>query len=613
MGRIKQLSPAEAQKIAAGEVVERPANVVKELVENSIDAGATSISIYVVDGGKEQIRIVDNGCGMSYEDAHACFLHHATSKIESVDQLNAITTFGFRGEALSSIAAVSKVTLITREHTAAHGTRIEIAASQISSASEVAAAHGTDITINELFYNVPARKKFLKTKETEWRQITSLFQALCFDYRSIHFSLYADNALVHNCPPVPTLVDRVRQLWDSNAHTNIIPLEAITDRSITIHGAISSYHYSKYDRSSIFFFVNNRWVKNHKLATAFCKGYLNAIPTDRFPAGCIFVDIPGDQVDINIHPRKEEVQFLHPRLVEQLITAEVKKTLEQHLSDKLKKQVTFAPASSLGQESRSVGFVPHRPLFHPILPSFVETITPKISNPQISAPLVTQSQIQEIIASDPFEPSPERQISLDPAPSHEEVGDIIGQLHKTYILIETEAGLYLVDQHAAHERILYEQFKQRFDQVEKVTLLFPVIINTPNEAIELIEPYLDLLIKTGIDIDRFGTNQLVVHATPVHLKNISIEELVHEMIGWISQHKTVHQTEIRTLVHERLHAQMACKAAVKAGDTLSPEQMKQLLKDLAVTDNRFTCPHGRPTGWLIPLGDIEKRFKRDYK
>lgn len=613
MGRIKQLSPAEAQKIAAGEVVERPANVVKELVENSIDAGATSISIYVVDGGKEQIRIVDNGCGMSYEDAHACFLHHATSKIESVDQLNSITTFGFRGEALSSIAAVSKVSLITREHTAPHGTGIEITASQVISAKEVAAAPGTDITINDLFFNVPARKKFLKTKETEWRQITSLFQALCFDYRSIHFSLYADNALVHNCPPVTTLVDRVRQLWDSSAHNHIIPLEPVTDRGITIHGAISSYHYSKYDRSSMFFFVNNRWVKNHKLASAFCKGYLNAIPTDRFPAGCMFIELSGDQVDINIHPRKEEVQFLHPRLVEQLITTEIKKTLEKQLSEQLKKNVTFAPASSLGQESRTVGFVPQRPMFHPILPSFVETITPKLSQSQMMPPLVTQSQMQEIIASDPFTPSVDSQTSISPVHASEELGEIIGQLHDTYILLETHEGLYMVDQHAAHERILYEQFKQRFDQVDKVTLLFPVIINTSNEAIELIEPYLDLLIKTGIDIDRFGTNQLVVHATPVHLKNVSIEEHVHEMISWISANKTIQPSEIRTLVHERLHAQMACKAAVKAGDKLSYEQMKQLINDLSVTDNRFTCPHGRPTGWHIPLGDIEKRFKRDYK
>lgn len=614
MARIKQLSSAEAQKIAAGEVVERPANVVKELIENSLDAQATSISVYIKDGGKELIRIVDNGCGMSREDAHLCFAHHATSKITSVDDLDSISTFGFRGEALSSICAVSKVTLITKHADDQLGTRLELEQTQVISESEIPAPNGTDITISDLFYNVPARKKFLKTRETEWRQIQLLMQAFCLDYQSIHFKLYHDDKLILNCAPTQDIMQRIAQLHDQQFVASMIEIQKSTSAGITISGAISNHHFYKYDRSSIFFFVNSRWVKNQKLGSALLKGYLNVLPAGRFPAAFIFIQVDPTAVDINIHPRKEEVQFLHPRMVEQLISSTTKEALERNLSAQFKKEVTIAPAPQINFDSSSfhrVSSAPHPMTFSPKPdpvaffdhPPFVETpeieLTVARTIDDAFAPLHQPSAVEFT--------QPEEQIK---ALESEKNYELIGQYHKTYLLLQKEEGLYVIDQHAAHERILYEKFAGRFEDVAQIKLMFPLMIHLGNDDLALLEPHLAIMQTNGIDVEVFGNNQLLVNATPVHLKNVNLQELVQEMVGWIKDMHGIDSTQFIQAINEKLHAQMACKAAIKAGDTLTHEQMHQLIEDLEKTNNRFTCPHGRPTGWLLSLYEIEKKFKR---
>jgi DNA mismatch repair protein MutL len=345
MPKIHRLEAHEAQKIAAGEVVERPANVVKELIENAIDAGATQISVYIQDGGKKLIRVVDNGSGMGKEDARLCFEHHATSKITTVDDLSYIATFGFRGEALSSIASVSKTILITKEAFAQEGIKLELEHGNVLDETITAANQGTDILIQDLFFNVPARKKFLKSTDTELRAIQQLFSAFCFDYINISFKLYSNDVLSIHCPAAKTLHERLAQLLDINhiAHTLDCSTQA-KDGSIRIKGFISNHQYTRYDRSSIYFFVNQRCVKQQKLTSALLKGYLNVLPQGRYPAACLFIEVNPEQVDINIHPRKEEVQFLHPRTVENLIQTMVRETLENNLSKQLKKDVTFSPA-----------------------------------------------------------------------------------------------------------------------------------------------------------------------------------------------------------------------------------------------------------------------------
>src|SRR5579885_499555 len=340
MPRIHRLPPHEAHKIAAGEVVERPANVVKELIENALDAGATSITIYIEDGGKKLIRIIDDGSGMSEEDAYLCIEHHTTSKIRSVDDLKTIETFGFRGEALSSICAVSHVVLITKEHDAKHGFRLEIEAGKIINESQVASNRGTDIAIANLFFNVPARKKFLKKRETELNHIIQLVQALSIDYHTIQFKLFSDNKQLINCPAAGSITDRIAQLFDPELSQQMLRIEQ-SQKNISLNGVISNHQQSRFDRNQIFIFVNNRWVKNYSLVRALLKGYMNVLPAGRFPIGCIKVTIDPTVIDVNIHPRKEEIQFLNPRIVENLITEATKQQLQEHLSAQLKKSVTI--------------------------------------------------------------------------------------------------------------------------------------------------------------------------------------------------------------------------------------------------------------------------------
>ncbi|HRN78254.1 MAG TPA: DNA mismatch repair endonuclease MutL [Candidatus Dependentiae bacterium] len=604
MPKIKQLPPHEAQKIAAGQVVERPANIVKELVENSIDAGATAITIYIEDGGKKLIRIVDNGCGMDTADAQLCFVKHATSKISSMDELSSIATFGFRGEALASIAAVAKIILITKEHDAHAAIQLTVHDGIVHNIETTSAPTGTDITIHDLFYNVPARQKFLKQRETEWRHILQLFQACCLDYPQVHFTLFSEQKKVLNCPPVAELKQRFAQLWDQANVQHILNIQAENKaKGIKISGIISDHQTFRYDRNNIFFFVNNRWVKDFKLSNALIKGYMNVAPTGRYPNACISITVDPTLVDVNMHPRKEEVKFMHPQIIEQLIQSTVKTALEQHLSASIKRTVQFAPAIP----APSAPYTP--PSYTPFnFDTFTEPANWKPQHQVISAHQSSAASISEPLAQLSTHSQLEQNITLpDTSAEHYE---IIGQLHKTYILIQHEEGLFVVDQHAAHERILYEQFATRFEDIATVNLLFPEHITLSADDMRSIEPHLCILQNNGISVEPFGHNQLKIHATPVHIKNISMHELIKQVISWINESQNLDNEAFTKTLHEKIRAQMACKAAVKAGDVLTQEQMTQLLDDLQKTNNRLTCPHGRPTGWLLSLYDIEKKFKR---
>lgn len=635
MAKIKQLSSHEAQKIAAGEVVERPANIVKELVENSIDAGATRISIYIEDAGKQLIRVVDNGCGMDKADAQICFDRHATSKITHVDELESINTFGFRGEALASIASVSQIALITKEEDNLEGVHITIDANTITNITPAACTTGTDISVKNLFYNVPARKKFLKTTATEWRAIQLLFNAFCFDYPHIHFSLYTENKQVNNCPSTQTLENRSAQLWDAQLHKHLLNVHS-SDSSCTIDGVISDHQHYRYDRSSIYFFVNKRWIKNQQLASALIKGYANVIPEGRCPVAIINITIAAHEVDINIHPRKEEVKFLHPRRIEQALQQAVKKALELNVSQHINKNITFKPAptpvSSFQAESRNFtpfnfnSFFSQQETISSALPQF--PLTTSIGAPFSVHPDEVRRNLGEAGAVEGYElsyndnPFPldnslevqQPLTLLDNTPEKlstpAEHYRLIGQYNKTYLLIEKEDGLFLIDQHAAHERILYELFANRFNEVATTQLMFPQIITLSEHDITLITPQLEILTTNGILIEQCASNQLIVQALPMHLKEQSLSDLIKEMIGWIIENKTIEPEELKRTINKKLQAQMACKTAVKAGDELTHEKMHQLLVDLEKTANRFSCPHGRPTGWLLSLNEIEKKFKR---
>lgn len=692
MPKIKQLSLHEAHKIAAGEVIERPANIVKELVENALDACATSISVHIENGGMQLIRIVDNGCGMDEQDAQACFAKHATSKITHVDELETINTFGFRGEALASVAAVARVSLITKQADALAGIKVSVAASEIIDMQPLSAITGTDISVSDLFYTMPARKKFLKKEETEWRHILQLFQAFCLAFPSVHFKLYHNNIIIHQCPPVHEASLRFAQLWQQH-HILSITNKRI-DGTLSVDGAISTHAHYRYDRNALFFFVNNRWIKNFALANALLKGYQGIIPPGKYPMACIKITIDQTLVDVNIHPRKEEVAFIYPQKVTQLITASIKQALEKQIST----HIGFAPSANGATSSRQAIPAEHTQTVHapfktsvtdftrtqpavftpfdfdkiaenlvpvsyaenPALDTtqtFMRTqsvryVLPSVSttaqSPSAAPWTYTQPKFTETASeqsmpaelhntnlSQHIADSPTSTHSLnttahtnahtDEGPQHnyyqqtiserqnthtEPIFTIIGQLHKTYILIEQEDGLFLVDQHAAHERILYELFSSTFNNCATINLMFPLIIVLSHNDYETVWPHLSLFKQNGITIEPFGNNQLIINSTPVHLKNVNLEEIIKQVVGWINEQGSVDHADFFKTINEKLHAQLACKAAIKAGDTINLIQMQTLLVDLHKTSNRFTCPHGRPTGFMLSLDEIEKKIKR---
>jgi DNA mismatch repair protein MutL len=585
------------------------------------------------DGGKQLIRIVDNGCGMSPEDARICFDKHATSKISSIDELESITTFGFRGEALASVAAIARVTLMTKEANTHEGIKLEVANSAIINEQPIAIPTGTDITCADLFYNVPARKKFLKKRETEWRHIHQLFQAFCLDYPHIHFKLFSEGKLVHNCPPTEKPNDRLMQTLELDGSAQLISIATHRiDHNLHISGIISDHQMMRFDRNGIFFFVNNRWIKNYELARALLKGYQNVIPQGRYPLASISISIDPKLVDVNIHPRKEEVKFMHPQVVENLITMAVKEGLETQLSKQIKKEVKFAnndmtnfqPAfreeknqnsflntfntilrySSHGSELRANGEK------NAILKESFDFISSSVNSEFASPTEPWQSRERHIKSSSEERTRP---AELTEPEGPDKCRRILSQFNKTYILIEQELGLLFIDQHAAHERILYEQFRTNFENIATVALMFPQLIDFARADLQRLEPYLDFLNQQGIHAETFSENQLKITAIPVHLKNASIEELLKEILVCVSENAHAGTQDLSKIVHERVHAQMACKAAVKAGDMLSHEQMSELIQNLYKTPNRFSCPHGRPTSWVLNLDEIEKKFKRDYR
>jgi len=648
MAIIKQLAPEEIHKIAAGEVVERPANVVKELVENALDAGAKNITLYVEHGGKALIRLVDDGCGMAPEDLRMCVVHHATSKMNSVDELSTIQTFGFRGEALSSIASVSRVSIISKTSDVLEGTKISLEEGTIVSEVPTAATDGTDIVITDLFYNVPARKKFLKKDETEWRAISQLIQAYALANLAHSFKVYHNNRLFFHAVPTDDIKERLRVvLGDSYAQALCVAAPE-KHTGFALSGVITNPHFKRYDRSNIFLFVNNRWVKNSKLISAFIKGYGGVLPSGRFPAGVVHITADAGEIDVNIHPRKEEVQFLHPRRVALALERMVSKALAENTTGMFTSPT--APTTSSGvfekrafvhSDTSDVEVQAHHntdaeritnALERMRMPQadvsgdgFPSSHTSHAGDPALQSGATTLSESDVggasqvgsgesmIVAASPLAESQTVQESLL---QHEVVREadvqyaIVGQFARTYIMVEQKDGLLLVDQHAAHERFLYEMFAKRFADVAVVPFLFPPLFSLAPAEADLLDEYADLFGEHGIEVSEMGERQYAVKAVPVMLKNKDVIDMVKSALASFSSIKSADKAVLQKELHHALRAQMACKAAVKAGDVLTRTQMQELITNLNAVDNRFSCPHGRPTTWHVPLNEIERRFKR---
>jgi len=581
---IQKLSHKEAQKIAAGEVIERPASVVKELMENSLDAGATCITVTINDGGRTYISCADDGSGMDPIDARASIQTHTTSKIRSLDDLFTLTTFGFRGEALASISAVSTLQIITKEKTQLHATYIKVEDGIIVDERIEARDTGTTIIVENLFKTVPARLKFLKKDETEQRHITQLFDALCLAHPKVHAKLIINGTTHTNYPATESYLERAQQILLNKTYVALIPLQSHIHKGITVEGAISTHQTQRFDKSGIYMFVNHRWVKNIGLSRAVMRAY-TVLPEGKFPVVSLHIMVDPAIIDVNMHPRKEEVAFTNSAIVEQAVTEAITKTLESELLTHIvpKNVPPFSSHASLPEPV----FALKQPMSTPASRATQRDVVPHIEKPvHIPASLNhAMDMVQET--------------------SHTTV---LGQLDATYILSTTEQGLTIVDQHAAHERILYEQFVARFGTIETVQLLFPEIVTLPPTDYELILQYQELFNNHGIIAEPFGSTQIRVTALPVFAKHISVQQLLMELIT------TFHEVPIKAdallFFTHALRAQMACKAAVKAGDTLTTAHMQQLLRDLAAVPNKLTCPHGRPTYWAITVKELEKKFQR---
>lgn len=592
MGIIKKLSSTEAQKIAAGEVVERPCNIVKELLENSLDAGATQITLYIQDGGKKEIRCIDNGCGMTQEDALMSVEHHATSKLTTIDDLETITTYGFRGEALSSICSVSNFILATQMHNQEYGTRLIFEYGILKATEIISRAPGTEITINTIFDNVPVRKKFLKTRETEWRAIFTLVQAIALAHKHVAFTLYHDHQQVLTTYPTDSLKERVAQLFDRSFSEQFLECARNDPKNkIAMYGGITHYQYQRYDRNQQFFFVNKRWVKNYKLSQAFNKGFLNVMPPGKHPAGIIFIELAHDEVDINVHPRKEEVAFLHPRLIE----LAVERVVQQRLEDATAQRVGLPTFQSTPATAHYPAHAPYTPTQTITKPSVFEPRTETIPSPML---ILTHG------------PQQLRTHRANSGTEKEHHYTVLGQLLKTYLLLETREGLLLVDQHAAHECVLYEQFSSKTNDVARIQLLFPEIVSILAEDQKTLLSLISDINKLGFSIESVSDSTVAVTETPLHLKNYPLKDLVHDLLSWIQENSVINTEIWNAKITKKLYAMMACKAAVKAGDELSTLQSEELLKSLYKTEHRLTCPHGRPTTWLISPYELEKTFKR---
>lgn len=583
--------------------------MLKELIENSIDAGATQITIHTQQSGKKLLSINDNGSGMSPEDAKICWAHHATSKISKLQDLETIHTYGFRGEALSSITAVATVQIVTK--TKQQKSAIDLTLKYGNLINETKSAHstGTTITITNLFDNVPARKKFLKSNDTEWNGLISIFQAFCLRYQNIHFKLFHDNKLAYNCPSTDSIVQRCAQLWSNDLHDKIIKIDPATERNITISGAISTSHYHRYNRNQIFTFVNNRWVKNIELSRSIIKGYQNVLPPQKYPAAFLFIEIDPTQIDVNIHPKKEEIKFLHPGTVQSIVQQTITKTLNQSITQQISKptNLTQAPIPKTPMPQSHITFSttppikqPHQQVMSTLFDNPFTTTAPQHNSlPQLKQTIVKKEK--------------QETEDINQTVHKQELFSIIGQFKTTYVLIEKNEELIVIDQHAAHERILYENFKKNFTNVASVKLLFPQTIKLTQADVTTIIQHENLFKQHGIIFEQFNDSELLIQATPVQMQHKAVSEIIEQTLHWINTHEFVDEQEFFKQLNEQIHAQKACKAAYKAGDTLNREQMQNIVQTLLTIENRFCCPHGRPTMWNLNLKELEKFFKRDYK
>jgi DNA mismatch repair protein MutL len=652
MGRIHVLPEHVANKIAAGEVVERPASVLKELLENSLDADATRIRVQVEGGGKKLIQVTDNGCGMVRDDALLAFERHATSKIQNADDLLNIHTLGFRGEALPSIASIARVLLETRAADEPGGTVVEIAGGKILRVEEAGLPVGTSFAVRDLFFNTPARKKFLKAESTELSHIASLVTHYALAHPEKHFELHSATEAMLIAAPVASHSDRIYQIFGRETLDQLVPLAATmkldrvgipepppwrrdedyeprTPGDIRLHGFISKPELQKLNRNSIFVFVNGRLIRDRLVQHALTEGYRNILPPTVFPVVLLFIELPNEEVDANVHPSKTEVRFRQHSLVHDFVRESVRAALMKarpvpQFTREITAQPTAFPGLSPGaaitaaQASAEGGFALQPPAQPPVnerlqfagAPIALEANMTVSGFGPVPAPAMAQpvtvnghaDACGNVLPEEPQEIIDQLALaSLKP----------VGQVRDSFILAVNPDGLWIIDQHVAHERVLFERIlrerAQNSPSHDGQRLLMPLIVElTPGQQAVFTE-ISDELERNGFEVELFGTRTIAVKTAPGGVRPAEVEKMLVELLDQFQQEEQALNLE---KIRARIAASIACHAAIKINMPLEQNKMEWLLQELAKTECPMTCPHGRPVVLRYSVKEIQKAFKR---
>jgi DNA mismatch repair protein MutL len=624
MSDIIQLLPdSVANQIAAGEVVQRPSSAVKELMENAIDAGANKIQLILKDAGKALIQVIDNGCGMTVADARMCFERHATSKVRKAEDLFAIRTMGFRGEAMASIAAIAQIEMKTRRHEDEIGTLIEIEGSSIVKQEPVACPEGTSISVKNLFFNTPARRNFLKSNPAEMRHILDEFQRVSLANPGIAFSLHHDGAEIYRLP-ASALKQRIIHLFGNNYNERLIPVEEETS-IINLKGYIGKPQFAKKTRGEQFFFVNNRFIKDGYLNHAINKAYQDLLPEENFPLYVLFIDIDPAKIDVNVHPTKTEIKYLEEKSVYAIIHSAVKRSLGKF---------NISPTIDFDQETGFSGMitpkapediVPPTISFNPEFNPFKED---KVSERSVSsysgssflggggyesraASTKNWGSLYEIANHTPAE---QVKIELPGVSEIEEnyapLQKQLMQVHNRYIVSQIKSGLMVIDQQAAHERILYERFLVHLEDRKGASQqsLFPQTVTLSPNDYELAKSLLEDIKSLGFEVREFGKNTLVIEGIPVDLgsSNINETQLFEHLIEGFKNS----QQELRLDKRDALARSMARNSAIKSGTSLSQEEMNMLIEQLFACKMPNFSIGGKPVIQTITLTDLDKKFEK---
>jgi DNA mismatch repair protein MutL len=604
MGRIHLLDEITANSIAAGEVVERPASVVKELCENAIDAGASVLVVEIRNGGVALISVSDNGVGMDPEDALAAFGRHATSKISTIDDLDNIATLGFRGEALASISAVSKVTLTTRRIESDTGTLVRYEGGHLLQHSQTGCPEGTRIVVENLFFNTPARFKFLKKDSTEASQVSDVLGRMALACPGVSFRLVSNGVEVLHSPGNNDLKSAIFSVYGRETAESLVPIDS-SDSVVHVSGFVGQPSFARKSRQTQTLFVNGRLVRSKSVTSAIDRAFDTLLMKDRFAFSVLSLGVPPNLVDVNVHPQKMEVRFWNDGEVFSAVHGAIRKALLAgiHIPQGQKGREEASPSSDpIPSPSRT-------PLYDqvPITPIHVKETDSFPSSP-LQFPVGTTNVSGKEPSAGSTRPTSSMSNPIQP-PRIEHLKDarFVGRLFQTYLVLELGEDLLLVDQHAAHERILYERLVQRFDRHETISqpLLEPLVIEMSPSDLSIAMDSEEVLKGLGFDFESFGPHSLMLRTVPVPYRALEPKAAFLAAVDGL-EGATPSDPES---IHELLHT-VACKAAVKAHDSLDDREAEALLKDLQVIENPYTCPHGRPVIIRIPKHELEKRFKR---